>query len=132
MQGVTAEEVASALTNWGVKFDREKDSAGDPAMLCRFELPRIGIDRLIKFQILFYDKVDGAERYSTIQFHCGFGGVANLLLMNEFNRRFRFGRAYLKKNGNPAVEMDCVCEGDPTAYLPLYLKKWEKVVEAII
>lgn len=74
-----------------------KDSSNDPMITGRIDGTRYGI--------FFYGCSDGKE-CDDIQFSASWGGVKVLMdEINAWNRDKRFGKAYIDKDGDPALEM---------------------------
>ena len=59
------------------------------------------------FQIFFYNCTEHLE-CATVQFHSGYdlSTAPDLTQINDWNRRKRFGRAYLDAENDPILEMD--------------------------
>ena len=103
-QQVTAQDpqsVASALLAAGYKAEVKKDDTGDPLISSSSSGS--------KFAIFFYNCSNNAN-CATVQFHAAFDTptdkTPSLEQINAWNRTQRFGRAYLDKEGDPAIEMD--------------------------
>lgn len=103
-QQVTANDpqsVVRALAAAGYKAEVKKDSTGDPLIL--------SASSGSKFGVFFYNCANNAN-CATVQFHAAFdmpaGKAPSLDKLNLWNRSQRFGRAYLDKEGDPAIEMD--------------------------
>ena len=74
-----------------------KDSQGDPKISGRVEGTRYGI--------YFYGCSEG-KNCNQIQFATGWGEIkVPMDEINEWNRKRRYGKAYLDKDGDPMVEM---------------------------
>lgn len=86
------------LKDAGMPVVRDTDSFGDP-------LIRSAADD-IRFSISFYDCDDGP--CDSLLFYAGFDSPRprNLTLVNDWNRDYRFARAYLDSEGDPVIEMD--------------------------
>lgn len=91
--------IAAALQDFGYKAALEKDGNGDPKI-------RSGAAGS-NFTIYFYGCTNGADCRS-IQISAGFdltdGTTAEV--MNEWNARKRYGKAYVDQDGDPWIEMD--------------------------
>ncbi len=92
------EVVASFLEDYGLRVTRDTDSTGDPLLSSRIE----GTN----FKVYFY----GCEEFpcDSIQFSSGFDLAQPLsaMMINEWNRDKRFGKAYLDDEGDPYIELD--------------------------
>lgn len=92
------EVVASFLEDYGLRVARDTDSTGDPLLSSRIE----GTN----FKVYFY----GCEEFpcDSIQFSSGFDLAQPLsaMMINEWNRDKRFGKAYLDDEGDPYIELD--------------------------
>lgn len=121
--GMTVREVADVLQERGYRAEIGKDSAGDPIITS-------GAGG-VTFRIYFYGCTN--ERCTSIQFAAGFDLDAGMSLerVNEWNRRHRFGRAYLDEENDPYVEMDVDVElGFSTESLASNLDTWASVLPA--
>jgi hypothetical protein len=75
-----------------------EDDTGDPMIDGRIEGTR--------YVILFYGCENGAD-CSEIQFSAGWSGYSvSVETLNAWNRDYRFGKAYLDKEGDPLLQMD--------------------------
>jgi len=106
--GVTAKDVAAALTDKGYKAEITKGDDGDPVVIS-------GADGS-NFRIIFYT-CDKAQRCASIQFVAAFDLKDGMKLsqINEWNQTKRFGRAYLDDEMDPYVEMDVDFEHGATS-----------------
>lgn len=93
--------VAAALQAAGFQAKLDKDKGGDPMITSGSSGSRFGV--------YFYNCTDNRD-CATVQFHASYdaeaGKAPSLEKINEWNRKQRFGRAYLDSEGDPAVEMD--------------------------
>ncbi len=75
-----------------------KDSGGDPMITGRLDGNKYGV--------LFYGCKSG-KNCNDIQFYAAWGGAKTTMdALNSWNRDNRFAKAYLDKDGDPALEMD--------------------------
>jgi hypothetical protein len=93
------ETLVGALQTAGYSAQLVKDSAGDPMV-------RSAANGHL-FRIIFYG-CKANKNCATITFAAGYDmeTASNLALINEWNRRNRFGRAYLDSEGDPILGMD--------------------------
>jgi hypothetical protein len=92
------ESIAAVLRAKGYKAEITKDNQGDPMI-------RSGVEGMT-FAVLFYG-CTGGSKCQTIQFYSGFSKTkADEAKLNLWNREHRFGRAYIGKDGDPALAMD--------------------------
>ena len=56
-------------------------------------------------------------RYASLLFYAGWAASTQVSLsaINDWNRRSRFGRAYVDETGDPAIELDLLLSGGVTA-----------------
>ena len=124
--GVTADEVASVLQAKGYAAQIGKDQEGDPKI-------HSGAQG-VAFDIYFYGCHKG-PRCSSIQFTSAFhveGGM-KLAEINSWNRKNRFGRAYLDDVNDPFIEMDLDVEhGFTTEAVDNNIDTWDAVVGAFV
>ena len=119
--GVTAPEVAAVLQAKGYAAEISKDSDGDPKI-------RSGAQGS-HYSIYFYGCDHAATpRCTSIEFSVGYhieGGLTPARI-NLWNRRNRFGRAYLDNTNDPFVEMDADFEhGATTEELGANVELWD-------
>jgi hypothetical protein len=120
--GATAAEVAAVLQDRGYKAEIGKDNEGDPKI-------RSGVQGT-NFNIYFYG-CHKSPRCVSIEFSLGFhiDGGLKLEQVNGWNRRNRFGRAYLDDENDPWIEMDLDMEhGFTTEAISNNLDTWDAVV----
>lgn len=114
----TADSIAEALTDYGLKVERETDAEGAPKLLTRIEGTR--------FTIWFYDCDDGP--CTSLQFSAGFdlNDPLSASKMNEWNRDKRFGKAWIDDEGDPFLEMNVAlgAEGVSANSFDLSLDMW--------
>lgn len=103
-QQVTAKDpqsVSRALLAAGYQAEVKTDVEGDPMI--------VSASSGTKFGVFFYNCTNHLN-CATVQFHAAFdmppGKAPSLERINSWNRSQRFGRAYLDKEGDPAIEMD--------------------------
>lgn len=92
------EVIEILMKDAGMPVARDTDSYGDPRI-------RSIVDDT-RFSVYFYDCGDGPCR--SLQFTAIFDGPGShsLALVNDWNREYRFGKAYLDVAGDPVIEMD--------------------------
>lgn len=74
------------------------DDTGDPNITGRIDGTKYGI--------YFYDCKNGKD-CAALQFSAGWSGTSvGLQDLNEWNREYRFAKAYLDREGDPMLEMD--------------------------
>ena len=93
----TADSIAAALRDYGLKADTSLDSEGDPKIESRIEG--------IRFSIWFYGCEDAS--CTSLEFRAGFDLDTPLSAarVNEWNRTRRFGKAWIDDEGDPFLEM---------------------------
>jgi hypothetical protein len=93
------QSVVQALQGAGYAASLGVDKVGDPMVTS-------GVSGTT-FQIFFYNCTNHRE-CATVQFHSGYDltTAPELASMNEWNRKKRFGRAYLDSENDPILEMD--------------------------
>jgi hypothetical protein len=76
----------------------EKDSDGDPQIVCRMEG--------VKYVIFFYGCKSG-QNCDQVQFHASWKDTANISFekANRYNAKKRLGRAYKRDDGDVAIDM---------------------------
>jgi hypothetical protein len=90
--------ISNILRANSLKVTADTDSGGDPRLTID--------DDGTKYQVWFYGCTDHKE-CSSIQFYAGFTGTKMTPdTLNIWNRKNRFGRAYIDSDGDPAIEMD--------------------------
>lgn len=99
MVDATKPEVLLAIAKGYGSADLGKDSGGDPMITGRMNGN--------KYTVLFYGCKDGKD-CSTVQFRAAFEVRKKPTLeeVNALNAKTRFGKVYLDKDNDPAVEMD--------------------------
>ncbi|NOT41566.1 MAG: YbjN domain-containing protein [Alphaproteobacteria bacterium] len=99
-----------------------KDADGDPKVTSK-----VGA---LHFQVYFYNCKNG--RCAEIQFSKGFDVPDGVTVekLNEWNRDFRFGRAFADKENDPWVQMDVDLErGGTIESVANNLETWIVIVE---
>jgi hypothetical protein len=93
------ESLVSALQAAGYGAKLEKDSGGDPMI--------VSAAHGHPFRVVFYGCKANRD-CATITFAAGFDkkSETSLASINEWNRKNRFGRAYLDSEGDPILGMD--------------------------
>ncbi len=122
--GVTAKEVATALSAKGYKADISIGEDGEPIITS-------GADGST-FRIFFYTCRE-TPRCASIQFTAAFDLDQGLTLakMNEWNRTKRFGRGYLDEEMDPFLEMDVDFEhGATSEAVENVIDTWASVLPA--
>jgi hypothetical protein len=96
--GMTGPEVAAWLQAAGFKAELTKDKTGDPMIR--------SAAGGVNFTVLFYDCDKG--RCRALQFSSGFDLSDGLTLAktNEWNKKYRYLKAYLDDENDPYVEYD--------------------------
>lgn len=99
VQAQDPDSVVEALQEAGYAAKLATDKVGDPMITS-------GVSGTT-FQIFFYNCTDHTA-CATVQFHSGYDlqNPVSLERLNEWNRAKRFGRAFLDKENDPALEMD--------------------------
>jgi hypothetical protein len=99
VQAQDPESVVQALQEAGYAARLGTDKVGDPMITS-------GASGTT-FQIFFYNCTNHTA-CATVQFHSGYDlqNPVGLDHLNEWNRAKRFGRAFLDKENDPALEMD--------------------------
>ena len=119
--GVTAKEVAEVMRAEGYKAEITKDGAGDAMILSGAEGSQ--------FVVLFFGCVK--ERCTSYQMGAAFATTTKpgLEKANEWNTNFRFGKAYIDEDKDPAIEMDVDAEkGFTTEAISNNLVTWVSVL----
>lgn len=115
--------IADALQSFGYKAVLDKDGNGDPKILSG----AAGSN----FSIYFYGCAEGKD-CSSIQISAGFdltnGTTADV--MNDWNSKKRYGKAYVDQDGDPWIEMDINLEygGITAETFRDNLDLWERLV----
>lgn len=106
--GVTAAEMAAALQAKGLAAEITTDSEGDPMI-------KSGVDGS-SFRVLFYN-CSKAKRCGEIAYMAAFDldKGTSFGAMNTWNRKHRFGRAYLDDEMDPYLLMDVDFEHGATS-----------------
>lgn len=93
------DDIVTIIQNMGYKASLETDAEGDP----KIQSSAAGST----FQIYFYGCTDNAECRS-VQFSSGYDltNGTNAAVMNDWNRRKRFGRAFIDDEGDPWIKLD--------------------------
>lgn len=119
------ETLVGALQAAGYSAKLEKDSTGDPMI-------RSAVNGH-PFRIVFYGCKSNKD-CATITFAAGFDkkSATGLESINEWNRKNRFGRAYLDAEGDPILGMDVDLDdgGMSTALFTDNLEFWTAVTGA--
>lgn len=90
--------IAEVIKGKGFTTEITKDDGGDPMIKAD--------GNGVKFIVLFYGCTANKD-CTTISFYAGWSGSkADANKINEWNSGQRFGRAYIDKEGDPAIEMD--------------------------
>jgi hypothetical protein len=91
--------VLRALEAAGLEGEMDKDGEGDPMIASKID----GTN----FRVIFYNCTNHQE-CATIQFHTAYSLTTPVTLdkINAWNRRQRFGRAYLDDENDPVLQMD--------------------------
>ena len=123
--GVTAQDVASVLRAKGYQADITTDKEGDPLVRSNSSGAKFGV---------FFYECKGKPRCKSIQFSAGFNEPGlDPAKIADWNRRNRFGRAWIDKDGDPFVEMDVDVEhGATVEALANDLDRWVSVMGAFM
>lgn len=107
------------LTEMEIPYELVLDEAGDPGWVFTY--------KGILITVAAYDKA-ATGKYESLLFYAGWVAEreVSLAAINGWNRRARFGRAYLDELGDPVVELDLllsggVTAGTVTAYIDLFV-----------
>jgi hypothetical protein len=120
---VSGEEMAEIVREMGFVPELTKDGGGDPMIKLRIEG--------LRCQILFYGCKDG--RANSLQFNASFADKAPMQKMNEWNRKKRFGKAFLDADNDICIQMDVDLDGGVRKeYLEEILKRWRSVFTGFI
>lgn len=120
--GITGDEVAAVIKARGFPVTLGKDGDGDPKITSKFTD--------LYFEVHFYNCTAG--RCASIQFSKGFDMPEGVTLekLNEWNRNFRFGRAFRDDETDPFVQMDIDVEkGSTTESIANNLEMWLAVLD---
>jgi len=120
--GVTPSQVEAMLRQAG--YPVTADLGKDPPVIWS----RQGTE---PFGIFLYSCTHNADPLcQEIQFYAGFPvrGVFPTVLINEWNRTRRFGRAYIDADHNAALEMDLDADGTSDVQLRDALQWWQTLV----
>ncbi len=92
-------KILSAMQEYGFAATLEQDSEGDPLISSRISKT--------KFRVFFFG-CDNNTDCSSIHFRAGYNldKPISALVVNEWNRQKRFGKAYIDDEGDPFLEMD--------------------------
>ena len=119
------ETLVRALQAAGYSAKLEKDSTGDPMIVSAVNGH--------PFRVVFYGCKSNRD-CATITFAAGFDkkSATSLDSINEWNRKNRFGRAYLDAEGDPILGMDVDLDdgGMSTALFTDNLEFWTAVAGA--
>jgi hypothetical protein len=119
--GLTAEEVAAVLRDAGYRAEIGVDKVGDPQVKSAAE----GVE----YNVNFYGCQNG--RCKSIQFSVGFDMKQGTTMerMNDWSRRFRFGKVYIDDENDPYLQMDLdVEDGVTTEFLKSNVLRWNAVL----
>ncbi|MEC9342586.1 MAG: YbjN domain-containing protein [Pseudomonadota bacterium] len=112
--------VVNAMQNLGYRAELSTDSQGDPLITSAASGYR--------FVVFFYGCTDGAE-CQNLQFNASFDmeGQVDLKLINEWNAKFRFTKAFADDEGDPIIVMDLILgrEGAVHDHFKTILQEWE-------
>jgi len=89
----------------------------------------------IRYQILFYGCEKNGSKCQNIQLYAGWslaeGEKIDLTAINGWNRDYRYGKAYLDDENDPAIEYDISLEGGVSREnLDESLETWSEVISA--
>jgi hypothetical protein len=120
--GVTAAEVAKALQAKGYKAEIGKDQQGDPMVTSALDGSN--------FRVVFYN-CKGGPRCTDVAFATAFDleQGATLDKINGWNRKNRYGRAYLDDEADPYLEYDVDFEvGATSEAVENAIERWASVI----
>ncbi len=127
VDAVTGKEFAALLAEFGYDVEVDEDDQGDPYFITSKNGTR--------FVVIFYgcDKNPSAisRVCGDVQFRSSYEApdAASLDRMNNWNRDFRFGKAYVDSDGDPTIEMVVNMTGGVTpSYVRNTLKWWTIVL----
>lgn len=127
VDSITGKEIAALLAGFGYDVEVDEDDQGDPY----FITSKNGTN----FVVIFYgcDKNPSSIKRicGDIQFRSSYEApaAASLDRMNNWNRDFRFGKAYVDADGDPTIEMVVNMSGGVTpSFLRNTLKWWTIVL----
>jgi Putative bacterial sensory transduction regulator len=120
--GITPEEMANVMTQYGREAKLAKDTNGSPMISSR----AAGV----KFDVTFYECHDG--RCTDIQFTAGWSNAGPPRFtpdkINTWNRNQRFMRAYLSPGNILTVSLDARVARSTTGNVQEYLALWQTMV----
>jgi hypothetical protein len=125
--GATVGDIAEVLQAKGYKAEIGTDRVGDPMIL--------SAESGTTFQVLFYGckgETNASKRCVAIQLSAAWDLPSGMTLarINEWNRKRRFGRAYLDDEMDPHVQMDVDLErGSTTESVDNNLDTWFQVLK---
>ena len=93
---ITPDDLRSLLEKVGAAPEAFTDEAGDPA----FHVTLNGL----KAGVYLYERK--GESFGSIQLCSGFSGKIESATVNAWNRKYRFSRAYLGRDGHARIESD--------------------------
>lgn len=117
------QSIVRAMQAAGYRAELTRDPQGDPLIRSS--------TAAANFSIFFYGCTKGAS-CSAVQFYAGWQDKASLNAINEWNRKHRYGRAYLDDQGEANIEYDVNMGGAPfaQALFKSNLEAWELVLQA--
>jgi len=130
LSSISANELKVILNGLGFVPELATDKEGDPVLKVSLG-GRVATFRSV---FVFYEKVSNG-RYRDIQLHSAFKRSARMteaqltVKVNEFNRRKRFIRLYVDRDGDPAIESDFTLEGGVSEEcIKVFLRNYENMV----
>lgn len=111
--------IQQALLQMEIAFEQGLDSNGEPIWLFAH--------RGITAMILPHDRIDSGA-YESLLFYAAWSTETpfEFSVVNDWNRRARFGRAYVDEQGDPVIELDLLLSGGVTletikAYIAVFV-----------
>ena len=126
VDSITGKEFASLLAEFGYDVEVDKDDQGDPYFITS--------TNGTNFVVIFYgcDKNPSSIKRvcGDVQFRSSYEApdAASLDRMNNWNRDFRFGKAYVDADGDPTIEMVVNMTGGVTRSFVRNTLKWWTIV----
>jgi len=121
ISSVTGNYMMSVLKEMGFAPELTKDDDGDP--LIHFQVEGT------KCSIFYFEGTDG--HYQSIQYYVGYENAPTLDKINDWNRKHRFGRAYLGGDGHARMEFDVPLYGGVSEdHLQQTMRRWKDLISS--